>query len=306
MVKIKEGKLKWALKQKDIKNKELASRCKISIRRFQQLKAIYKKTKEIPKLIKTRRPKTMLKEEDKVLINKALEESKLEGAVTIRLYITKYYDKNLPYGKIHQYLLEKGISQKDEKKQKQRKYKRYERKHSFSLVHLDWHESKAIKGKQVCVVEDDATRLIISGNEFNNSFEENNIKLMENAIKLASERYNSLIKEVNTDKGSQFYANKNTNNGDKAKSKFEIFLDSNGIKHIPSRRNHPQTNGKNERWFKTYEENRSKFTSFEEFMKWYNNRIHLGLSRTEGITPNEIVFHKLRPECLIGLFFRRL
>lgn len=40
-------------------------------------------------------------------------------------------------------------------------------------------------------------------------------------------------------------------------------------------------------------------------MNWYNNTIHLGLSRKEGITPNEAVVNKLQPEALIGLFFRR-
>ena len=39
MVRLKERKLKWALKQKDKKNKYLAYLCGIKIRRFQQLKA---------------------------------------------------------------------------------------------------------------------------------------------------------------------------------------------------------------------------------------------------------------------------
>jgi hypothetical protein len=57
--------------------------------------------------------------------------------------------------------------------------------------------------------------------------------------------------------------------------------------------------------FRTYNENRAKFKSFKEFLNWYNNRIHLGLNRKKGVTPNEAVFHKLRPESLLGLFFRR-
>ena len=83
-------------------------------------------------------------------------------------------------------------------------------------------------------------------------------------------------------------------------------MQENNIKHIPSRRNHPQTNGKEERWFRTYEENRHKFKSFNEFIKWYNDRIHLGLSRKEGITPNEMIINKLQPESILGLFFRQI
>jgi putative transposase len=83
-------------------------------------------------------------------------------------------------------------------------------------------------------------------------------------------------------------------------------LKKEGIKHILSKVNHPQTNGKTERWFRTYAENRSQFRSFEERRLWYNNRIHLGLDRKKGVTPNEAVLSKLRTESLIGLFFRRV
>ena len=57
----------------------------------------------------------------KELIDKAIEEGKLRGAVVIRLYIEKYNNLKLPYGKIHKYLLMKSISKPDEKKKKQRR-----------------------------------------------------------------------------------------------------------------------------------------------------------------------------------------
>ena len=305
MVKLKERKLKWALRQKDKKNEFLASICGIGIRRFQQLKAEYRKTGEIPMLNPNRRPRTELTEEQKQLILKAVKESRLNGAVTIRLYIKKHYNKMLPYGKIHRFLLERGISRPDKKKQRQRKYCRYERKHSFSLGHMDWHESKVIPGKQVTAWEDDASRLILAGGEFDNATEENAIKVVKEAKKVAWEEYSAILYALNTDKGTQFYANIWDKKGNRGISGFEEFLREQGIKHIPSRRNHPQTNGKEERWFRTYNEKRKEFPTFKEFVNWYNNRIHLGLSRREGITPKEAAFNKLRPECLIGLFFRR-
>ena len=158
---------------------------------------------------------------------------------------------------------------------------------------------------RVLLVEDDASRLIISGNEFDNALEEYNIKLVEQAITKIFDKYSAVIKQCNTDKGSQFYANNKDIDGGKGLCLFEKFLSEKGIQHIPSRRNHPQTNGKNERWFRTYEENRLKFKSFNEFIEWYNNKIHLGLSRTEGITPREAVMNKLQPASLVGLFLRR-
>lgn len=304
MVKLKEGKLGWALKQEAKKNKDLASICGIGVRRFQQIKAEYRMTGAIPKLVKARRPRTGLLETDRELIDKALRESRLCGAVSIRLYISKYYGRDIPYGKVHKHLLAKGISHEDLKKKAQRKYRLYIRDHTFSLVHLDWHESKAFPGKQVCVVEDDASRMLLCGGEFDSATAEASMQLMDKAIE-AAESYSSSIREANTDRGSQFYANKFGKDGVRGFSEFEKFLVLRGIRHIPSRRNHPQTNGKNERWFRTYEENREKFGSFNEFMEWYNNRIHLGLSRKIGITPIEAALFSLQSGSLLGLFYRR-
>jgi putative transposase len=121
---------------------------------------------------------------------------------------------------------------------------------------------------------------------------------------LANNKYSAIIREANTDKGSQFYANKYNDKGEKGKCAFEKFLKEKDINHISSRRNHPQTNGKNERWFRTYKENRGKFKSFNEFIEWYNGRLHLGLSRTEAITPKDAIMFKLQPSSILGLFFK--
>ncbi len=308
MVSRKERKLEWAFREKEkgIKNKDLAFVCGIGIRWFQRLYANYKMTGKIPKLNWNRRPKTELKEEDKVLITRALNESKMTGAVYLRLYIKKHYGKNIPHNKIHKYLLKEDIAQEDKKKKKQRIYRFYERDHSFSLVHLDWHDSDCIPGKKVCVVIDDTSRNIICGDEFDNEYEEYAIRLMDEAIKKAYKEYSSVIRECNSDKGSQFYNNTKNKDGKRNKNEFEIFLERNNIKHITSRRKHPQTNGKNERWFGTYEKKRMLFKTFKEFIDWYNNdKLNLGLSRKEGITPNEAIGFKLQPGAILGLFFRR-
>ena len=305
MVRLKEKKLKWAFKQKNKKNKDLAYVCGIKVRRFQQLKAEYKKTGQIPKLNRRRRPKIELTNEQKELICKSAKESKIRGAVALRLYIMKYHNKIIPRNKLHALLIEKGISKEDPKKKKQRTYCRYERKHSGSLGHMDYHTSKIIPGKEVIIWIDDASRLILAGGEFNSATTANAQKMVLKAKTVAFEKYSMLLLALNTDRGSQFYANKKKLNAEKGIAKFEVFLKEQNIKQILSRINHPQTNGKNERWNRTYEENRSNFKSFDGFLKWYNDRIHLGLSRIEGITPNESIIQKLRPESLLGLFFKR-
>jgi hypothetical protein len=59
-------------------------------------------------------------------------------------------------------MLEKGYASKQENKQKRRKpWVRYEQEHSLSAVHMDWNVSRAVPGKQVCVVLDDASRKIL-------------------------------------------------------------------------------------------------------------------------------------------------
>ena len=309
MVSRKERKLEWAFKekQKGIKNKELAHICGICIRWFQMLYAKYKMTGKIPELNWNRRPKRILSDEDNSLINKALIESKMNGAVYLRLYINKYYGRNIPHNKIHEYLLRNKIAQEDEKKKKQRVYRLYERDHSFSLIHLDWHDSDCIPGKHVCTIIDDASRKILCGGEFDNEYEEYAIQLMKEAINIAYKNYSSVIRECNTDKGTQFYNNKKDNDGERNKNEFELFLEGNNIKHIPSRRKHPQTNGKEERWFGTYEKKRMLFKTFKEFICWYNgDKLNLGLSRQVGITPDEAIGFKLQPGAILGLFLRRL
>ena len=307
MVKLNNKKVKWGIKKiisGEFSTKEISEIYNVTQRRIQLLVKKYKETGIYPIMNKERRPKILLTENQKELIDESLKECYYNNAVHLRLFIKKKYNKLIPKNKLHQYLLEIRVAKQEKKKQKQRKYCRYERDHSFSLGHMDWHDSK-LNGKCVCIWIDDASRNILAGGEFDNANTRNSLVIIDKAIKIANEKYSAVLRELNTDRGPQFYNNKYNNDGTRQKSEFELEIEKRGIKHILSRRNHPQTNGKNERWFRTYEEKRGKFKSFNEFIKWYNNMIHLGLSRTEGITPNEAVLSKLQPESMLGLFWRR-
>ena len=307
MSKLNNKRIKYIIDQRrsNIRTtKELSEIYGVSKRWIQKLVKKYKESGSYPKMTKTRRPSTELSSEQKDIIQKSFLESKYTGAVLLRLYIKKHHKVTIPKNKLHNYLRELGVANPDKKKQKQRKYCRYERDHSFSLGHMDYHESK-YNGKWVIVWIDDASRLILTGGEFDEANTETAKKMVDKAIKVASEKYCSKLRELNTDKGTQFFNSRYNKDGIRSLSDFEKYLIKKGIKHIPSKRNHPQTNGKNERWFRTYEENRAKFISFEKFINWYNDKIHLGLSRVEGITPNEIVWHRLQPEAMIGAFWRR-
>ncbi len=289
--------INWVLKKGET-TASVANNFKVSKRRIQQLIKLYKETGEYPVLNMKRRPKTHLTDEQKKIIKQAYSESFL-GAKLLRYHIKTKYNQDIPQNKIHAYLLESGLAEQDPNKQKKRKRCRYQRDFSFSLIHADWWE---YDGKQVIAYEDDASRKILSIGEFDSATTENAINVLKEAEKLAKES-NAVIEAINTDRGTQFYPNKKDKNGE-ADSVFQNYLESKGIKHIPSRRNNPQTNGKIERFVQTYRKHRNRFNSADGFKDWYNDRIHGALKLEWGETPNEAFARKLQPESIFGLFLK--
>ena len=301
MVKMTNRRIKlgidWVLKKGETIN-QVAYTFDISPRRIEQLVKIFKETGKYPILNPKRRPKVPLTEDQKKIIKQAYSESYF-GARMLRYHIIKKYKQKIHQDKIHEYLLEIGLAKPDPKKQKKRKRCRYERDHSLSLLHADYMENEGI---HLIAFEDDASRKILSIGEFNNATTDNALEVLKIAEKEVME-VNGLIESINTDRGSQFYPNKKDKNGE-ADSVFQDYLESKGIKHIPSRRNNPQTNGKIERWFQEYLRHRNKFNSANEFKDWYNDRIHGSLELEWGETPNEAFVRKMQPESILGRFFK--
>lgn len=212
---------------------------------------------------------------------------------------------HISHNKIHKVLLEHDLANENKKKKKRRKaWIRYEREHSLTAVHLDWHTSK-VNGKEVCVVLDDSSRCVLAGDEFEAATTENSIKLMKDVLR----NFGNIrkVEQVITDHGSQFYANKKDKNG-RSNSKFLTFLTENKIKHIKARVKHPQTNGKIEKWYDTYEKHRIKFENFDKFVNWYNSvQYHESLDSDHYLlTPNEAFWMRLPDECKLNMFMRRM
>ncbi len=301
MVKLTNKQIKYIINQV-VKHKKstktMAHLYGVTQRRVQQLVQIYRETGEYPVLNPKRRPKRYLTDEEKDIIEKARKESRF-GARMLEYHIKKHYGVSIPHNKIHAYLREKGYAKPNPKKQKKRKRCRYERKHSLSLIHMDWFEYN----KKVIIAQDDASRCILAIGEFEHATGKNSINILKEALLLAKS-VNGTILAINTDRGSQFYANKKGKKG-KGKSQFQKFLERKGIHHIPSRRNNPQTNGKVERCGREYKQHRNAFNTAEEFADWYNNRIHGSLNLKIGETPKEALIRRLRPECLCGLFWKQ-
>ncbi len=103
-------------------------------------------------------------------------------------------------------------------------------------------------------------------------------------------------REVLTDRGSQFYANESERR-EKGTSQFERYLADHGIKHILCRVNHPQTNGKLERFYGIYEQKRHQFKTIDDYVHWHNEiKPHLSLNIETLETPIRAFHKKLPPQ----------
>ena len=173
-----------------------------------------------------------------------------------------------------------------EKRRGQRKYVRYQWPISNYMWHCDWSQ---LKDKQYCAFIDDRSRKIMAAGEFSNATKENTSFVFYQAM--LTHQVCPVV--VLSDKGSQFFANIRNKNGERALSEFEQELKELGIELWTSRRNHPQTNGKMEKWFDTMKKRKQKHPkeTLQEFVKWYNeHRIHHALDYK---TPQEVYEEKV-------------
>ena len=196
-------------------------------------------------------------------------------------FVLKKEGFNVSQHIIQRILNEQGLTEPCPKRRGQRKYVRYQWPISNYMWHCDWSQ---YKGKWYCAFIDDRSRKIMADGEFNNATTKNSLFVLYQAILT----YEVCPVIILSDKGSQFYANKHDKTGKKGISEFEKELKELGIDFWTSRRNHPQTNGKIEKWFDTMKKRFKKHPdeSLQDFVKWYNEkRIHHALNYK---TPNEV------------------
>jgi len=219
---------------------------------------------------KTGRSETILNQSAVILI---LDLRKRFGYGACRIeQILKQKGFAISHRQIEKVLIRNGMVVANPKKQKPRKWVRYELPHPNDLWHTDW-SFDPFTGKQLSVYIDDRTRLITCFGVFQNATAENSIALLRSGIAEYGKP-----KAVMTDHGSQYYANHP--NAEQENTLFRQVLDPLGIKHCLARINRPQTNGKVERFFRTYKEEfaTGSFTSLKDFMRHYNEeRPHMSL-----------------------------
>ncbi len=187
---------------------------------------------------------------------------------------------SISHRQIEKILIRNNLVVPNIKKQKSRKWVRYELPNPNDLWHTDWSYDP-FTNQNISVYIDDRTRLITSYGIFKNANTENTIAL----LKIGINSYGK-PKAIMTDHGSTYYANHPE--ADQNNTEFRRILNILGIKHYLARINRPQTNGKVERWFKTYktEYTTGSFKNIQDYIKHYNTeRLHMSLNYK---TPNEV------------------
>jgi len=291
MVKLNGRKIRWIIQQK-LRGRgagEIALIQRVSHRRVEQIWEAYRQTGIIPTLKKPGRPrKASIALRDATLILEAYDRLKV-NALTLESVLRHSHGLSLPHNRIHIVLKENGRALPQPNKQTRRKWVRYEREHSMSLWHTDWKQLS--DGTWWIAYMDDASRLIVGHGVFQEPTTDNTLK----ALKQAIAKYGP-PKEILTDHGSQFYANEGERK-EKGISQFEAFLANHAIKHILCRINHPQTNGKLERFYGVYDQKQHQFKSIDEYVQWHNEiKPHLSLNIEALETPIQAFQRKQPPK----------
>jgi putative transposase len=257
----------------------------ISIRRVNQIWKYYQETGMVPEIGKqSGRPKRKITEQEVGYVKNAYDRYRVSASALEKL-IERDHGVHIPHNHIHKILVKLGMAKTKNKKDIRKKdWIRYERRHSLTAVHIDWHYHTPGE-VWVFAVIDDASRKLLALIESKSPTTEESIKGMTIAMQQGK------IKQCISDHGSQFVSNTG------GKSSFGEFLNKCGIKQILCKIKHPQSNGKVEKFFDLYKNQRNAFKTKDDFMFWYNEvRPHRSLKFEELETPQQAFLRKMKAE----------
>ena len=289
-MKLNNRKIQWIIQEK-LRGRgscELALIQKVSRRRVEQLWQAYMLTSTIPTLKKPGRPSKSRDLKEVTMILAAHDQHKL-GAINLERIINVKHGVHIPHNRIHMVLRMNHKATPQPSKQRRRSWVRYERTHSMSLWHMDWKQLNS--GEWFLAIMDDASRFIVAYGVYLEATTMNTLTTLKEAIA----KY-GCPDEILTDRGTQFYASEGERK-EKGVSQFETYLADNEIKHILCRVNHPQTNGKLERFYGVLEDkmiHRAQIASIPEYVHWHNQiKPHMSLNWENLETPIQAFQRKL-------------
>jgi len=292
MVKLNDRKIRWLVQEK-LRGRgsgELALIQKVTRRRIEQLWKTYRRTGITPTLKQPGRPRSSRDLKEAATILEAYDQHRL-GAVNLERIINTKQGVHIPHNRIHKVLRMNGKATPQPSKQRRRNWVRYERTHSMTLWHMDWKQLHT--GEWILTIMDDASRYIVGYGVFQEATTPNTLQVLKKAI----QNYGK-PDEILTDRGTQFYASEGERK-EKGVSQFEQELADREIKHILCRVNHPQTNGKLERFYGVLEDkmiHRAQIATIPEYVHWHNQiKPHMSLDWENLETPIQ-AFHRKLPQ----------
>lgn len=153
-----------------------------------------------------------------------------------------------------------------------------------------WHTDYKLldDGGWFIAYQDDASRFIVGYGVFKEATAKHAIEVLHKAMTKHG-RPASIL----TDRGTQFYASE-SDHKKKGASEFEQELVRLEIRHILARVNHPQTNGKLERFHGEIQRKQKWFSGIDELVDWWNNiRPHMSLDWDNLETPAQAFVRKM-------------
>jgi putative transposase len=153
------------------------------------------------------------------------------------------------------------------------------------------------RGQWCLAVEDDTSRRVFDMIETDASSARQAVELLDSV----GEEFDSPVPilEVVSDHGSEFVNPRRDNRPDRD-HEFERYLHENDIEYTLCKVGRPQSNGKIERFFQTYEKHRQRFGTLDEFLTFYNEeRPHMSLDWDRLEMPAE-AFGRLVPSPAAG------
>jgi transposase InsO family protein len=187
-------------------------------------------------------------------------------------------DRPVGHMTVYRTLLASGLNQPLTKPRIKRTYKRWQRMRSNSLWQCDL---KLVPPRWLITILDDHSRYVTGSEHFAEGTAENVIWLWDRAV----HEYGK-PREALTDHGSQFWSVR------KGESSFDQYCQQQRIKHILGGIGKPTTQGKIERWFRTYDQEHDRFTLHRKFIHYYNwERPHMALNYS---TPSEVYFRDVQ------------
>lgn len=269
---------------------EIADYHQVTRQRIYQIISFYKKNGFYPYPRQPGRKPKSVPYETEALVLTAYDNHSL-GPTLLEKKIEEENGVHIPHNTIYRILLHHDRVEPCMKKRKQRKWVRYERDHSMSLWQGDW-KMVSLDGQDRWLIAfmDDSSRLITCYGIFHRPTTEYTIQILEQGF----QEY-GVPREILTDNGSQFVASRNPETADHT---FRKFLEYHGVRHIRARVNHPQTNGKIERFFGEVERRTPRFGSVERVVHWHNEiKPHSSLDYDE---PAHVFWYRLPPERILG------